>query len=509
MPVFSIKFFETKYLEIPMRQSTPSLEQIYVQEQMNDKVEPILDWVSHVRSELLFNKYSPSRKNLEKLSKYGEELSVIIKEAFNLNVRVNLLNDHHNFSVMVPHMGKESVMYYGYADSIQSSVEDTSPESAEFREFVEKNHKAFAKSATASVDYENATVTGAFAEMESQLFLDPIGTFPHFESDEITGFILHEIGHIFMFFSTLHRSRAVMGSLNSIARDQFKLPVEDRPKAMRVRLQDAAACGELPKGAVETYLRNDSDEGLVIMSNFATLTAESLQSHNNLNATESKFSRLHGLSNEVGADVFVSKVGYGITIVRGLDKWNRLAKGKNWKERNGDYEHSHAFFAAIGSLFKQMLVAAAGLSILSALAAGAAITGGHVLALGISFLTGELIKQFTITIAYNRSGVGTDYTYDNNRDRFIRIYQNEIAVLTAMHKSRSVHIRNITSRIKEAQRIVEIVEAISNKSNPYRTLADMLWKGSRDLKHLGDVRNSLEAIAANPLYLASLAIIYE
>lgn len=492
-----------------MKQSQPSLEQIYVHEQASDKVEPILDWVSKVRSEVLFNKYTATKKDLEKLSKFTEELSVVLKEIFNIKVKVTFLNNHNNFSVMVPHMGKESAMYYGYSSSIKEAIEDTSTENSDLRELVDKNHKAFKRGETASVNYDSATVTGAFAEMESEIFLDPIGTFPHFESDEAAAFILHEVGHIFMYFSTLHRSRAVLGTLNTIARDQFKLPVEDRPKAMKSRLLDAAACGELPDGSVQEYLNNDSDEGLVMMTNFANLTASALVTHNNLNAAESKFTRLHGLSNEVGADVFVSKVGHGITLVRGLDKWNRLAKGKNWKLRNGDYEASQSFYAAIGGIFRDMLFAGAAMSIFATIATGGVLTIAHAGVLAVSYLTGVLIQQFMILCAYDRSGAGTGYVYDVDRDRFIRIYQNEIASLVTLHKTKGVNVRNLSSRIKEARRVLEIVDTIGDKKNPYRVLADMLWKGSRDLKHIGEVRNALESLAANPLYLASLSVIYE
>ena len=477
-----------------------------------DRFEDMLDILAELKADIAFNAVTPRSKGreLDFLRDYEDRIANELKSLFNLKFTVEMPADYFGVGVMIPAFGKQSVLDYGRLDKMMRNA-PAADQHPEFRALLKKNKEAL-KASPGIIDFKEGRVSGGFSEMSSVLRIGAIALLGGIKPDELLSGIIHEVGHVFTFLATIHRSRATMLVLNSVAEDQFKVKGGDKLETLKVSLLDAVSSGKLPEGALTEYLKSDGTDATVIMTELNVLATKAAFAPYSDVAGDSKFCKYHMINSEQTADIFVSQMGFGLSLVRFLHKLHEIPKGKSTLvsgELNGEAAmYVHGGINAFRSL-SRTIVATVGIAVFVTGLIPIGVVGATVL--GLTYMAFEAAVSFYRWVfAHDRSKEHHYYEdiYGDVYTRLKNILNADIRALTELHKNKTISGKLMRARITDTKTSLALLEDLKNETGVTRKLADLFSRESRRLKHHGEFKNMLEAVASNPLYLSSIDLLY-
>lgn len=467
-----------------------SLEEMMVSRQDSSRVDPLHELVGDMRSDLLYNRLS----NTDMEKKYKESMAEVMRDVFGVNISLVCPRNYGNMGIIVPTFGKESTLYSSKRN--KSQIRDAD---AEWTAYQRQNYAALSKD-PGVIDFNTARVSGGFSNMQAFLFIDAVAFFPHLKTNELVAIILHEVGHLFEFFSTSHRTRRVMTVLNNIGIAQFRAPKAERLKVLKLKLLEASRTGELPEDEVQAFLDYTGDDSYALMTRLTSLAVSATIDPDQKIPTSSKFRKLHVVSNEQTADAFVSRLGYGGALATALTRLHDGDKVHVVYRPSIDEQQRVNSQIELGHLVSLM------------------VFGSGIIAIGLSLpliigcvvgsLVMELARQIGNTVIHAKSRDGIDMRYDTPLTRMVKILENEIDMLRVLHKDKKVSGATIKAKLKEIAIVQSVIEGRTEKNSIYSVLAEFFHKGSRTIAEDLKLRNSMEALARNKLYLESIKILY-
>jgi hypothetical protein len=467
-----------------------SFEEMMVARQDTGRMDPLRDLVGDMRSDLLYNRLA--NPAIEK--KYAAEMSEVMRDLFGINITLVCPERYNNMGIIVPNFGKESTLYSSLRN--QSQVYDGDEA---WKAYQKQNYAALSQD-PGVIDFNAARVSGGFSKMGAFLLIDVLAFFPRLKTDELVAIILHEIGHLFEFFSTAHRTRRVMTVLNNIGIAQFRAPKAERINVLKLKLLEASRTGELPEDEVQDFLDYTGNDSYALMTRLTSLAVAATIDPDQKIPTSSKFRKLHEVSNEQTADAFVSRLGYGGALATGLTKSSVDSKLSVVYRPSDTAQQSVNSMIELGHITSLM------------------IFGSGIIAIGLSLpliigsvvgsLVLELGRHIANTVLHAKSRDSIDMRYDTPLTRMVKILENEIDMLRLLHNDKNAPKNAVKAKLKEIAIVQSVIEGRSEKSSIYSIMAEFFHKGSRTIAEDLKLRNSMEALARNKLYVESIKILY-
>lgn len=324
-------------------------------------------------------------------------------------------------------------------------------------------NKMSGKSGT--VDISKAKVSGIYSEYVSPMEINFYALVKDYNmtADEITAVMIHELGHLFSACEYADR----LESTNQILADVAKVLLSDnRTKKFNYVYQELKSVNdEISEKDVDDLVNGNK---VVMGMKFASVAGAVVKS-------QMRDSKYDDTAFEQISDNFASRFGYGKELIRALDRLNKLAP-----ERNG-----------------KMYV---GLQLLSTLIAIAKIAA--ILAMfnfGMAGL-GLFYTFLFATIFISKGDAHRDMTYDDLKDRYIRIRQDLVA-----------QIKKFENTFKDKSRLQEIVDALSEMDDVIKStrnftlletrLSNLLISSNRR-SHANIIQQQqLEELANNELFV--------
>ena len=319
------------------------------------------------------------------------------------------------------------------------------------------------KSPRGTVDIQKAQLGGFFSEYEHTVYLNIWALVNQFNMTpgQITGCLLHEIGHGFKACYFADRCDRTNQVLATLARENNG---EEKPKLDYVYTELKKINPQIEKQEVDRLVNGGKVIGSIAWVKIIVGTVRNLTVNDTYNDT----------SFEAEADSFASRFGYGREIVEALDI---LAKGS--AERSNA---AYAFF-----LLNELLVVVA-----------------FFLAIGLVATAGVIGPLFSMTVVLMASIFGSradvkDMTYDELKDRYKRMRNDMILQL----KDKDLPRDYVKSTVNDIAVIDESINNTRKVRGIFTTIAWLLSAGSRAASRSISDQQIYETLAANDLYLES------
>lgn len=314
-----------------------------------------------------------------------------------------------------------------------------------------------------SVNIEKAKVSGFFSEYVHPLYLNFPSLFllQKLTAAEVAAVTLHELGHAFSACYYSDRIDRTNQVLSGIAKNVLGAESGDLEYVYK---ELSKVSKDITKETVDAILNGPRVVAGVKWFKVASEIVRSQTMDDTYNKTS--FEQL--------SDQFASRFGYGKELVTGLDKISSLSKEKN------------LFFFIwfqIGQMYD--------LFTLVTLIAAAIGTGGVVQILVMLMVT-------SITLFLERSDI-KDYTYDELKERYLRIRKDTIDQL----KDQKLDKNFVKSMLETIYRIDEAIKATRNVKSLKGLVADFVFPKGRSAKDSIYEQRLMETLASNDLFIAS------
>jgi len=311
---------------------------------------------------------------------------------------------------------------------------------AEFSSWLDEVlHKEYTKHHMKStIDLKNVKVTGNFQEIPFMLAL-PIIHFlkDHhdiFSSEELTAIILHEIGHAFFNLATIGE----MVWMNYFLTDGVDVVLGKKPNTYRVELLSREWLEKnVPNKVVRDELIQSPDNEVNVRK--AVLLAAATSNRNHL---WSKGTMTGELRSEQLADMFATRMGYGVHITTSLNKMSEFFGEKRFYQTRTQ------------RLFHNILTLV-----------GLGVTAGTVV---VSPIFGMVVSA---AVLFNAWGLNSQFSpYDRPKERFEKIHRELISVLrTTGPENKAVvlkEIRQVKAILATMTDELTLIESIGILTNP-------------------------------------------
>lgn len=316
-----------------------------------------------------------------------------------------------------------------------------------------------------TVNLKTAYVTGIFSEYKHPLFLNFILLSKKYNlnAGEITAAILHELGHGFdacYYSDRTDRTNQVL--LTVMQRVMDRRGPEDLEYVYK-ELEKITP--SVKKETVDRFLNGSKVIAGMAWFDIVVNTVRSQLQNDKYN--ETSFEQL--------ADSFASRFGYGKYLITGLSKLHE-----------NSIETSSGLLTFAYLLEISAIAATSGLIFLF-LAAPATFAAGLLLAahsLFITYLSGEGMK---------------DYTYDNLKDRYLRIRQDAIDQL----KDLSLKKNDIQGILDSIYALDNVVKDVKEYKSLISRISNFIFTTNRNAVNSVEAQKLMEALASNDLFISA------
>lgn len=312
-----------------------------------------------------------------------------------------------------------------------------------------------------TIDLNKAVVGGIFSKFVHPLYVS-FGLNFYVENltpGEVTGILLHELGHAFTFYEYSNRLTAVNQVMATVV-DELKKPTVKRNYTYVYNEMSSKL--KIDQKVIDDIM-NSTDESIISEKLFAAIATSVVK--------ESSMGKYEETSSEQLADQFASRFGYGRQLIAGLDKLHE----KYSPERNDFVRSSYYFSQLIFILSGAFLVAAAA---------------------SIPIISISYLMIFVLVMAF--SGEYTrDMTYDDLLFRYTRIRQDAIQQL-----------KNQYYTGKDAKQVIESIKVMDEKIRLVKPFAGLIrpimnilipanWKTKQEIQY----QQFIELLVNNDLFL--------
>jgi hypothetical protein len=299
-------------------------------------------------------------------------------------------------------------------------------------------HKEYTKHHMKStIDLKKVTVTGSFQEIPFDLMLPPAhflkGQQDFFTDEELTAIILHEIGHAFFNLATIGE----MVWMNYFLTDGIDVVLGKKPNTYRIELLSRTWLEKnVPNKTVREELIQSPDNEANVRKAVLLTAATSNRNH-----LWSKGTMTGELRSEQLADMFATRMGYGVHVTTSLNKMSALFGG-------GRFYHTRSARAFHNLLSLLALPATVGLLVTAP-------------------VLGIVVSAVLLT---NMWGVNTEHSpYDNPKERFEKIHRELISVLRAtdnvgkeMVLAEIAQVKAILDKMTDELTLIESIGILTN-----------------------------------------------
>lgn len=337
-----------------------------------------------------------------------------------------------------------------------------------------------------SVDLQKCKVSGVFSEYVNPVYMNFKELLDYgISAAEITGILLHELGHAFYgceYSNRLNMTNQILADLLRKTTKKQDLPREYIFKELR-KINPKTTNDELDK-------MMDGKNIILGRKTFRFLkeTIESQMPENRYN--ENSFETL--------ADHFAARWGYGEQVVRGLE---RLYSHPLYQFRNsfiGMVVFSAASIVLIACLVFQVLQ----LFGFAAMVTAAGAVGAAATLSGVSFVLGVWFALILLAVVLAHSTHAVAMTYDDVKHRYKRIRNQMVELL----KDSGLPGKQIVETIDTIHELDRIIESKKNWPNLVTLVVDFLTPGSGKIDDDIRVQRLLEDLSANELYVHAAAL---
>lgn len=319
---------------------------------------------------------------------------------------------------------------------------------------LEENTKTF-------VDLKNAKVGGAFSVVPTKIWMG-LGTLKNsgLSASECAAVLAHEIGHAFvayeLAFNTIQTNQILLANHKALLSGDRKL-FEYSLKVTEKKI--GATSG------VYTELKDETDEKIV--------TTVVMAKMREVRKSELGTSAYDKNTYEALADNFATRMGFGRSLVTGLEKITR---------HYGGPEYSY------GVRFSVLLVQLAGVGYF--MSVGAMISGA----------VGAFVVGLPILLLFSwGTSDGSEYTntYDKLQTRYKRIREQLINRL----KSKTIDQAIVNEVLGDLKIVDEIVKNAVNYTTPLGVLGNIIFPSNWILSSRKNAQRLLEELSANDMFV--------
>lgn len=312
-----------------------------------------------------------------------------------------------------------------------------------------------------TVNLEKAEVGGIFSEYDHPLYLNiqALVMQHNFSAAEITGCLLHELGHAFYVCYYADRTDRTNQVLASIAKHLLSNETGDIDYVYKELSQITPAA---TKESVDKMLNGPR----------VVAGAEWFKTIVGIAKSQIQDPTYNATSFEERADNFAARFGYAKPLTLALDKLHRFGPEKS-----------------IPMMFIVQLLASGGFILLASMIFSLLATGS----IGVALLA-ILYKMLWVNLA--REDV-RDYTYDKLKQRYVRIRQDAIDQLKNTKLKKDV-VRGLLDSIYAVDDMVK--STIQVKTLP-EVIANFIFSGARAAEKSITEQQLMEAVASNDLFI--------
>ena len=323
-----------------------------------------------------------------------------------------------------------------------------------------------------TVDLAKAKVGGIFSEykvtvnLNFHLMVEPLNLTPA----EITGVILHELGHAFGVCEYSDRLESINIALSNIATSV----IDKKEKDLKFVYRELKSVNDkVTEQDVEELF---SENRVIAGTKWFSVIVGTVRS----NLGNDAYDRT---GFEYLADSFVTRFGYGKQAVIALDKLHTFM-GDPAKSKLGD------------QIFQII-------SLLAFIYYLAMIT--LMMTLGLGFITLGLIFSFFFGLILFASGDNVrDMTYDDLKQRYIRVRNNLVERL----KDREIEGDEAKVLLDDIEMIDAVIKETYNSSTVWNKLSNFIFKSNREAKNSIQEQQLLEELASNSLFIQAAKFNY-
>lgn len=314
---------------------------------------------------------------------------------------------------------------------------------------------------TGTVDLNKAKLGGFFSEYTHALYINFGLTLftDNLLPSEVTGIVLHELGHAFTYYEYSDRCTAANRVMSTVL-EELKEDPEKRNYTYIYR--QIKSISDLTDKDIDELLSTPNPQ--ILTGRLALILGQHI-SH------EARISKYDQTASEQLADQFATRFGYGRALVTGLDKI--MAKYT--------FTNSRVFYA-----FSMSVQAATVVLAFASLAAAPGIFSAMAAALTVAFI--------------NASGDNArDMTYDDLKIRYTRIRNDLIQQL----KDDQVSPEDTVELIKTIKAMDELISKTANYKSLYNVLGNLFFSANRAASREIEYQQQVERLVANDLFLKS------
>ena len=319
-----------------------------------------------------------------------------------------------------------------------------------------------------TVNLHKAVVTGIFSEYEHPMFINfgSLVKFASLAAAEITGVMLHELGHAFdacYYSDRTDRVNQVLASIQQ--RVTNRRGEEDLEYVYR---EVSKITPSVKKEEIDTFLNgNRVVAGLAWFKIVVGMVRNQMQND-----------RYNDTAREELADSFAGRFGYARPLATGLDKFSQF---------NIEKMPSAMAFAYLME-FIQII----------GFAAATAIT----IINPATFTIGAMLAMMSLFYTYVSGEDFQDYTYDKLKDRYIRIRQDMIEQLKDRQLKPAV-VKNMLDTVYEVDEIIKTTGEYRGLMNRF---SNLVFSTNREALASIEAQKLLESLASNDLFVAAAEI---
>lgn len=316
------------------------------------------------------------------------------------------------------------------------------------------------------VDLEKARLGGIFSEYVNKVYLDFKSLFSlGLSSSEVTGVLLHELGHGFEVCEYSDRTSSANQVLIEIAKK-----IQGK-KELDLEYVYREITGKIDKNYTEKQL-DDLVNGNRIVAGvewfklMITASGQAIRS-------QQENGRYDDNSFEQLADNFANRFGYGRALITGLDKITK---------KYGSIDKNKSTY--VFSIMMESLVL------------GAAVA---LVIIGIPIIIKLYVLIFMSLVILSAGDEYRDHTYDDLKKRYLRVRSDLIEVL----KDQDIDSSYSKSVVDDIKLLDSIIDETGDRKSVYNLLSNFFIGSNRRAKKAIYQQHLLEQLASNDLFLKS------
>lgn len=410
------------------------------------------NFFKQIEADIKNNEYR-SRKELSE-SGYPVELEELIFKRFGLKLRV----------VMDTECAGAIMPYYANNQHIlaQHWIRDWLDDEASFNRI-----RKDITNKTGTIDLKKAKLAGIFSVYVHDCWLDVYGNLTNYKLSpgQIAAILLHEIGHAFTYYEYSDR----MSRTNQVMLDLSEHLFSNKEKDLNYVYAEVKKLKEFTKEEAEVLT---GDNRVIAGIRLSRIYVECV-------GTALMNDKYNDTSSEQLADMFASRFGMGRELIEGLETL--------YKYHGGAPEHSSGagrFFMYITTFLGDLFLPGAFFFWLLPASLPLALATGVMLAIFIMYISGDAKR---------------DMTYDDLKQRYIRIRQQYISLI----KDKNLDIPTLKTHVDKLDYVDSVIAGLKPFSRIFQTISNIVFSNNKEAKSDIELQQLVENLAHNDLFLMS------